>query len=237
MNSKQEYVVVKFGGSLLFKADGKMDLDIIKSLSNVLKKIHSKNLRVVMVVGGGKLARNYINVAKSFGSNQSFCDLLGIKIAQINALTIHSAFDQNEILPIIPESIEEAAELVKLHPKILIMGGVTPGQSTDAVAALMAEILNARILVRATDLDGIYTANPDIDSKAKFLSEIHIDDLLKMIRQAEQTAGGYALLDLVAANVIHRSKIKTVFLNGKKPENISQIVLSNKTNIGTIIKH
>ncbi|MHA2407152.1 MAG: amino acid kinase family protein, partial [Candidatus Ranarchaeia archaeon] len=116
-------------------------------------------------------------------------------------------------------------------------GGITPGQSTDAVAAVMAEILESDLLVRATDLDGVYTANPDTDPEATLLPEVSMKQLLQLIGKGRQSAGEYPLLDQVAANILQRSQIPTIFINGKKTHLITQAALTKKVEVGTLITH
>ncbi len=231
-------IVLKYGGSLLFQEDGSFNITRLKSLASQLKILHKNRYQVILVVGGGTEARKYIRAALQLGANQAFGDLQGIKIAQLNARTILPLFSPSQIIPVVPETIEEAVDLAKLNPKkILVLGGITPGQSTDAVAALMAETLEAELLIRATDLDGVYTANPDDDPNAQLLPVVSMEDLLSLINQALQTPGEYPLLDQVAANILRRSQIRTIFINGKKTDLISKVVLEGKYDVGTLITH
>jgi uridylate kinase len=238
MTTPIKTIVIKYGGSLLFQEDTTFDIKRIKSLATEITKLQKKGYQIILVVGGGREARKYIHAALEIGANQTFCDLLGIKVAQLNAHTLLALFSKSSVVPIIPETIENATNLAKMNPsKILILGGITPGQSTDAVAALMAEILEAEILVRATDLDGVYSANPDTDPKATLLREVSMKQLIQLIGKAKQSAGEYPLLDQVAASILQRSQIPTIFINGKKTQLITQAALTKKVEVGTLITH
>src|SRR5437879_8523747 len=81
------------------------------------------------------------------------------------------------------------------------MGGLQPGQSTSAVAALAAEITRAEILVNGTDVDGVYTEDPKKNSKAKLMRSVHVDKLLNWAMSGEVFAGRYELLDPLAIKI------------------------------------
>ena len=228
------YCVIKYGGSLLFKPDGSVHTDKIRHLLKVLQHLHSEGVRIIISVGGGKLARTYIQTAKELGVSQALCDKLGMLAASQNAALLATSLGDSAY-PLIPSTIDEAIHILSTAPqKILVLGGITPGQSTDAVAAIMAEVVSAQLLIRATDVDGIYNKDPQKFPDAKKHSTISFDDLIKLIYQSSQEAGGYALFDLLAAQIIKRSKIPTRFINGQDPDNILRAI--NNESLGTLIK-
>jgi uridylate kinase len=110
---------------------------------------------------------------------------------------------------------------------------MTPGQSNDAVAALLAEALNAQRLIRATDVDGVYDQDPQTVKNARKFDTLSYDKLLEIVQDRDQVAGGYALFDLVAARVIQRSKIPTQFIDGQDPDNIKRAIFGE--HVGTIV--
>jgi len=113
------------------------------------------------------------------------------------------------------------------------MGGLQPGQSTNAVAALVFEIIGADILINATDVEGIYSEDPRKNPKAKKYDEISIKDLFRIISSEKTIAGSYDLLDILAVTIIARSEIPTWILNGRDPKNIDKLI--NGGHIGTKI--
>jgi len=100
------------------------------------------------------------------------------------------------------------------------MGGLQPGQSTSAVAALAAEITRAEILVNGTDVDGVYTEDPKKNSKAKLMRSVHVDKLLNWAMSGEVFAGRYELLDPLAIKIMQRARIPTRFVSLSDPSNI-----------------
>jgi uridylate kinase len=104
--------------------------------------------------------------------------------------------------------------------KIVAMGGLQPGHSTNAVAAIAAETIKAERFVNATDVDGVYTADPSRDPTAKKLDKVTLSQLMQILSKMEITAGAYELMDPLALRIIQRSKIPTVILDGRTPSNV-----------------
>ncbi|MEM1832129.1 MAG: UMP kinase, partial [Desulfurococcaceae archaeon] len=107
--------------------------------------------------------------------------------------------------------------------KVVVLGGLQPGQSTNAVAAIVAEMINADLILNATDVDGIYDSNPKKNPQAKLLKEVHIKELEEMLSDKE-LAGYYELFDRVGLNIVKRSKIPLVFLSVYNTENIRRAI-------------
>jgi uridylate kinase len=233
MSEKQQHVVIKYGGSLLYKPDGDINIEQIRELSDLLKDLATQKRSVIIVVGGGRPARIAIHAAHELGASQTVCDYLGISASQQNAAILLAAL-HDYAYPLVPNSLKEALKIISLSPKFLIvMGGITPGQSTDAVAALLAEALQAVILIRATDVDGIYDRDPQKYSDAIKHSKLTYQQLIQLIQKQSQTAGDYPLFDMVAAQVIQRSQIPTRFIDGRTSSRIKQAVANKE--IGTLI--
>ncbi len=100
------------------------------------------------------------------------------------------------------------------------MGGLQPGQSTNAVAALAAEITRAEMLVNGTDVDGVYTEDPKKNPKAKLIRSVNVDKLLNWAMKGEVFAGRYELLDPLAIKIMQRAKTPTRFVSLQNPDNI-----------------
>ncbi len=113
------------------------------------------------------------------------------------------------------------------------MGGLQPGHSTNAVAAIAAETVKAEIFVNATDVDGVYTSDPTKDPTAKRLEEVTVAELTKILSGGAVRAGTYDLMDPVALKVIERSRIPTTIVDGRTPINVLKAIRREK--IGTRI--
>ena len=167
----------------------------------------SKIYQPVLVAGGGKIARYFINHARSSGADESTLDELGIEISRLNAKLLIYALKDNAY-PHPPTNLTEVKQAVD-SGLIVVTGGLHPGQSTNGTAALIAEKINAAEFLNATDVDGIYDSDPNKNKKAKQFKRIELKDLRSLLVHEDSMAGGYDLMDIVALKVIERSKIKT----------------------------
>ena len=102
--------------------------------------------------------------------------------------------------------------------KIVVMGGITPGQTTDAVAAVLAERVGASVFINVTSVDGIYSADPKKDKKANHFDTLTPKQLLAIVGGTALSAGSNKVLDIVAARVVERSHIPLVVLDGRDPK-------------------
>ena len=223
-------IVIKIGGHLISTKDG-INTELFKKYSRLLSETYDGG-RWCIVVGGGEEARKYVRAARDLGINESICDLIAVKVTRINALLLASILGEKAVQRI-PESLEELIQYSS-KGRIVVMGGLQPGQSTIAVSALAAEAINADKLIVATDVDGIYTDDPKLNPKARLLEEVTLSQLMKIVEKTSHRAGEYKLIDMVAYKVLSRSKIQTIYLNGRHPENIRKAIMGEK--VGTLIK-
>lgn len=208
--------VVKVGGSLLFTEENKLDKEAIQKFCQIFKT--TKNARVpIIVCGGGKIAREYINVIRSFNGNEAMCDLIGIDLSRINSKLLISYF-KDYSYPLVPKSMEELS-IALLFNKIIVMGGLQPGQSTTSVAFEVAEFIQADELVILTDVKGIYNKDPKKYKDAKLLKSLTYTELQEVIlsntSDNQAAAGEYRIFDTVSLQILKRSKIKVRVMSGK----------------------
>jgi uridylate kinase len=223
---------MKLGGSLLYNDAGDVIADRIKEFADVIISLVKDGNQFVVVVGGGRPARTFIAAARALGASEAQCDWLGIKNARLNAELLCAAL--GEIAhPKVAETLDEL-EVAAVTGKVVLMGGLTPGQSTNAVAALAAESVRADALFNATNVDGVYDKDPRITG-AKKLDSVDITDLKDILSGGGTRAGEYKLFDPVALRVVERSKINTIIFNGNDSKNLERLVKGDK--IGTVITH
>jgi uridylate kinase len=115
----------------------------------------------------------------------------------------------------------------------MIMGGLKPGITTDAVAALVAERVGAAFLVKGTDQDGVYDKDPRRHADAVKLDHLSFNDLPKVFEESKHKAGMHQIVDPVAVEILKRRQMKLVVVNGFKPENMLAAV--NGERVGTMI--
>jgi len=207
--------VVKLGGALFRREP---DVTALKAMGKVLKGFVEEGNQLVLVAGGGENARTYISAARKLGAEESTCDLLGIQLTRANAELLRLALGSIASSKI-PTTLSDLPHCVG-SGKAVVMGGLQPGQSTNAVAALAAEITRAEILVNGTDVEGVYTEDPKKNPKAKIIRSVHVDKLLNWAMTGEVFAGRYELLDPLAIKIMQRAKIPTRYVSLVDPGNI-----------------
>ncbi|TMI17456.1 UMP kinase [Candidatus Bathyarchaeota archaeon] len=207
--------VVKLGGALFLREP---NVAALKDMGKVLSGFVREGNQLVLVAGGGENARTYIGAARKLGAEESTCDLLGIQITRANAELLRLAMGSIASSKI-PTMLSDLPHCVG-SGKAVVMGGLQPGQSTNAVAALAAEITRAEILVNGTDVDGIYTDDPKKNPKAKIIRSVNVDKLLSWAMGGEVFAGRYELLDPLAIKIMQRAKMPTRFVSLADPGNI-----------------
>ncbi|MCX6696419.1 MAG: UMP kinase, partial [Methanoregula sp.] len=151
---------------------------------------------------------------------------------RLNATLLVSAL-RDAAYPKVAESHAEAKKFAEAG-KIVVMGGITPGQTTDAVAAVLAERVRADVFINVTSVDGIYSADPKKVKTATRYATLTPTQLLEIVGGTALTAGSNTVLDIVAARVVERSHIPLVVLDGTKPKNLSSAILTGKFT-GTIV--
>lgn len=201
----RERAVIKLSGRV-FGDDAAGEL---KKYAAMLVDI-SGQVQPVVVAGGGKVARHYIHIARGFGSDEASLDIMGIEVSRLNARLLIAALGDNAY-PAVPVDLEQVSKAAA-GGKIVVTGGLHPGQSTNATAALIAEKVKAKKFLNATDVDGIYDSDPNKNKGAKLFKEITVKQCLELLGSENSAAGAYDLMDIVALKVIERSKIPTVVL-------------------------
>jgi len=228
--------VIKIGGSLLFTKDKEIDRIKIQEFCQIFKKIEYSGTHVI-VCGGGRIARVYIDAVRSFHGNEALCDTFGIDLSQINSKLLITSF-QDFAYPLVPKSMEELS-LALLFGKIIVMGGLLPGQSTTSVALEVAEFIKAEELVILTDVKGIYDKDPKKFNDAKLLKSLTYSDLQEMIINSsgdkQAAAGEYRIFDAVSLQILKRSKIKIIVMSGKDLKEFEKYWKGDKDITCTII--
>ncbi|MFP3208159.1 MAG: UMP kinase [Nitrososphaeria archaeon] len=201
------FAVVKVSGAVFDLLD--RGNEMVRGVAEQLRAARDLGWRVVAVTGGGNVARIYIRAARDLGASEAALDELGILITRANAELLIAALG-NLAYPSVPRTLDELLAASASSRDIIVMGGLQPGQSTNAVAALAAESLGAEILVNATDVDGVYTEDPRRNPSATKLEAVRVDELMRILDGSGHRAGTYELLDHVSLRILERSRIPAV---------------------------
>jgi|Deesub1362A_J573_1020465.scaffolds.fasta_scaffold00749_5 uridylate kinase len=213
-----EAVVISIGGSVI-APDG-LDVDYIRDLARLLERM--RNLyKIYVVVGGGRVARKYIDAARYLGGDEGLLDRIGIEITRANAMVLASAV--KSACTFIPRTVEEAC-VAGMNSPVVVMGGTVPGHTTDAVSVLLAEAVGARRVVNATSVDGVYDRDPHKHTDAVKYDELSYEDALRICLVGDGRAGPNVVLDPLAIRIAWRSGIRIYVLNGRDLENLEAAV-------------
>lgn len=221
-------VVIRVGGSVVGSPP---DAKLIMQYADILKDLKLHGHEIVVVVGGGALARDFIKLAQELELNEWDQDEAAISVSRIFAQLLDKRLGDAGCGSV-ATSIGDVTRCLKQW-KIAVMGGLKPGMTTDAVAAMIAERIKADLLIKATNQDGIYDKDPKKYPDARKLDKLKFDDLLKLFESDKHKAGIHQILDPEAVKILQKSKTKTVIVNGFKSENLLRAVKGEK--IGTII--
>lgn len=219
-------IVVTVGGSILIKDH---DHKRFKDYAEVLKDLKDEH-EIFVVVGGGVTARNYIKMARNLGVSEAFCDDIGIEVTRLNAKLLVGALG-DDAYPSVARNFSEALQFSK-SKKVILMGGTEPAHSTDAVGAILAEFVGADLLVNTTSVDGLYNKDPKKYKDAVMFDEVTPKEMMDLFGMREIKAGTYEFFDIAALQIIKRSRIKTIIVNGEDPKNLHKAI---KEKIGTVI--
>jgi len=229
-------IVIKIGGSLLFTENKSINTTKIVEIANILKTKRIDGNQII-VCGGGLIAREYIEAVRTFKRSEALCDTFGIELSRINAKLLISSF-QEYAYPQVPRSIEELS-IALLFNKIIVMGGLQPGQSTTSVALEVAEFIGAKELLILTDVKGIYDKDPEKYSNAKLLKQITYNQLQDLIIDAsgdkQAAAGEYRIFDTVSLQILKRSTIRAIIMSGKDLDEFRKFWKGETVINGTII--
>ena len=217
--------VVSIGGSVLVPD---LSADRVAAFADGIESLAAAGHKLGVVVGGGPVARQYIGAARDLGANEGELDELGIDTTRLNARLLLTALENDLAAPSIPTDYEEAATALGQND-VVVMGGVVPAQTTDAVSAALAEYVEADRLVFATSVPGVFDADPNEDPDATRYDEMTASELVDLVAAGESlgAAGSNAPIDLLAAKIIKRSGLEAIVMDGTDPAAVEAAIASD----------
>ena len=221
-------VVVRVGGSVV---GSPLNSLLIAKYVDLLKELKQQGHEVVAVVGGGSLAREFIKAAADLGLDETRRDWTAIHVSRLFAQLFMLSLGEIGCGSV-PVSVDEAQACLDTG-KVVVFGGLRPGMTTDSVAALIGERIQADLLVKGSNVDGIYSKDPKKYSDAKKLDALRFEDLGKLFEADSHRAGINQIIDPEAVKILQRCKIKTVVVNGYDVENVLAAVKGKQ--VGTVI--
>lgn len=228
---KERSFTLNIGGSIL--VPDSVDEEYIKGLRKLLEGFIAQGCRFYIVIGGGKLARRYINAARELGADESYLDEIGINSSRLNAQVLVAGLLEHAY-PEVVTGFSEAVVAGKSFP-VVIMGGTHPGHTTDAVSAMLAERVGASELIIATNVKGVYNKDPRMHRDAKFKPYLDYDQLIGITATKDAGAGSSAVVDPLACKVVKRARIPLKVVDGRDLPNLKKAI-SGPEFEGTLVK-
>lgn len=227
-------VLLKISGeALMGEQNYGIDVNVARSVAEELKAIHGLGVQVAVVVGGGNIFRG---VSKSAGNmDRSSADYIGMLATVMNAVVLQDALEKVDVQTRVMSAIDipQLAEpfirrrairhLEKDRVVIFAAGTGNPYFTTDSAAALRALEIKADIILKATKVDGVYSADPMTDSTAELFTEITYRQVL------ERRLG---VMDASAISLCMDNNLPIIVFNMRAPGNIRRVV-SGERGVGT----
>ena len=235
-NSNLSYrrVLLKISGeALMGEQNYGIDVNVARSVAEELKAVHEVGVQVAVVVGGGNIFRG---VSKSAGNmDRSSADYIGMLATVMNAVVLQDALEKVEVHTRVMSAIDipQLAEpfirrrairhLEKERVVIFAAGTGNPYFTTDSAAALRALEIKADVIMKATKVDGVYSADPMTDATAELFDEITYRQVLE--RQLK-------VMDASAISLCMDNNLPIIVFNMRSPGNIKRVVTGER-GVGT----
>ena len=228
--------LLKLSGEALAGERGAgLDYKVIEQFARQIKDVHASGVALGLVVGGGNIVRGA--TASEQGLDRVSGDYMGMLATVINALALQNVLEamgvQTRVLTAIKmESLAEPyirrrmmRHLEKGRLVIFAGGTGNPFFSTDTAAVLRALEMEAEVVLKATNVDGVYTADPRKDPAARHIPELSFQDAL---------VNGYAVMDANAFGLCQANKLPIVVLNINQPGQIARALAGER--VGTLVR-
>ncbi len=235
-NFRFRRILLKLSGEVLAgKQKFGIDPDEMKRISHQIKMLRENGIDVAVVVGGGNIFRGISGSAK--GMDRATADYMGMLATVINALALQDFLEKMGVVTRVQTAIEMRAvaepfirrkalrHLEKGRVVIFAAGTGNPFFSTDTTAALRAAEIGAEAVLKATKVDGVYSADPMIDASAVKFDTITYLDVLNM---------GLKVMDSAAISLCMDNKIPIIVFNINDDSVLLRIVKGEK--VGTCVK-
>ena len=234
---KYKRIILKISGEALAGEKGTgIDPTVIKKLAHEIKLVHDMGVQIGVVCGGGNMWRG--ETGAKLGMERAQADYMGMLATIMNGLALQDGLETAGVPTRLQTSISmrQVAEpyirrVAISHMeknRVVIFGGGTgnPYFSTDTTAALRAAEINADVILMAKNgVDGVYTADPNLDPSAKKFAEL---------TQLDMISKGLQVMDRTASSLSMDTHIPLIVFNVNTPGNIKRVVEGE--NIGTIIR-
>ena len=239
MNKTPVYkrVLLKLSGeALLGRHEHGIDAEMCASLAHEIKEVHEAGVEMALVVGGGNIFRGQVE-SKRFGLDRSVADYMGMLATVMNGLALQNALEQIGVQTRVMTAIQMHAiaepyilrrairHLEKRRVVIFVAGTGNPYFTTDTAAALRATEIGCNVILKATKVDGVYSADPVKNKDAKKFKHLKFIDVLKK---------DLKVMDATAISMCMDNNLPIIVFNLLQKGNIKKVIYGEE--IGTIVR-
>ncbi len=229
---KKERILISLGGSLLVPDE--IDWQFIRNFKKLIIRHIHLGYSFILVTGGGKTARKYIEAASKVASiTDDDSDWLGIHATRMNAHFIRTVF-RSHAHPRINTNPHNLEDFYDVKEPILVAAGWRPGFSTDYDAVLLGKYLDVKRMINLSNIDYVYDKDPRQHPDAQKIKNISWKNFRAIVGD-EWNPGMSTPFDPIASKLAEAEKMEVVILNGANLENVEQY-LAHKAFIGTVVR-
>ena len=223
---------ISLGGSVISKKDGP-NVQYVDKFAELIAKHSDKKL--IITVGGGYTAKAYVEASRGFTSNNFLLDEIGINATRINAMLVRNAIAArtDSVFHSIPIDVEGIRRGIEVS-RIVVLGGLVPGITTDAVSIIAGELAGSKTLINVSNIAYVYDRPPE-EQGAKKLEKMTHEELIGLATKYDQRiARSNFIFDLVGAKLAGRSKMSIFFVD----DSIGELgkLLEGKRHSGTVVE-
>ena len=225
-------IIISLGGSLIVPEE--VDWEFVKKFKDLIEEEIDNGYRFIIITGGGKLARKYIDAAVKIGGvDNDDKDWIGIHATRMNGHFLRTIFREHAH-PTINKNPYDLEGFLKAKEPILIAAGYRPGNSTDYMATLLAKQFGIKKIANLSNIDYVCDKDPRTNPDAKKIENISWPEFQKIVGD-KWDPGANVPFDPVASKVAGQEGMEVVILNGKNLENFKKYLEEEKF-VGTTIK-
>ncbi|MBI2094171.1 MAG: UMP kinase [Candidatus Omnitrophica bacterium] len=225
--AKYKRIVLKLSGEAL---QGKLgfgiDPEVLDDFAQQIKEVKNLGVQITVVVGGGNIFRG-LSTAKATGMERATADYMGMLATAINGLALQDVLERLGVSTRVQTAIEiakvaepyirrRAIRHLEKGRVVIFVGGIgSPFFTTDTTAALRAMEIGADVVLKATNVDGIYTDDPAVNRQAKKFKTLSFSEVIKK---------DLKVMDATAVSLCRTSNIPIVVFDLHQPGNIKRVV-------------
>lgn len=221
---KNNIIIVSLGGSLIVPEE--INADFVIKFKKAIEDEIVRGHRFVIITGGGKTARKYIQAAEAVGGiDNEEKDWLGVHATRMNAHFIKTVFKKyaHPRINKNPRTKEDLMEHFAKGEKIMVAAGWRPGWSTDYVAVILAERFGAKKLINLSNITYLCDKDPNKFSDAQKIDRISWVDFRKMVGD-KWDPGMSAPFDPIASQLAQKNNLEVAIIGGQNLENMKNYI-------------